>query len=552
MAQQPPAGWKPLGNGGYQNPASGTVIYPDGHGGWSGVPSSPGGSAQPDLPPDYGMPGHPGGPAPRGIKDAGSGRPSNALVAQKSHIFSMSPRARQAYLRSMGYRVNIDGKSGPQTASAAWSFVHGHGPGWYNNQSADWQQSIWNQHFAQYHKPAPGDVNGTAPQTGTGKQKDPNNRQTQDAGNQQFSGNMPNSGLGADLGLGVAELYKLAGEGQMVDPRTAATMGTMLDPKAAGAAAAEAQYGQALRDAQRQVAYLPRQAAQDQADLQSWYGILGNKMAGYTKAEAAMADSLINSAKGDTAGLVNAMGGDANLSAGDITASGNNNVADLQALKLVGAQGDSELAQAIAGEGVSMRTRQRILDQNALTDAQNKLSDTQKAYGATQTQALQDAIDKNNALAQARLQARMGIIGANNGVLDARAQRLAGAISAEEGAASLGPSLDYKTAMAAKAAAAASGRSGKLGTNQPKGAWVNLNGTQRQHLSQTAIQSVQAGIQAKDSVPNIVSKVVNYYRSQGLHPANNPEVAQAIVGALQAGGIQPDKSWAIVKWAHLG
>lgn len=480
-------------------------------------------------------------------RDAGSGR-GELSVAERSKIWNMSPRARQAYLRSMGYSVKVDGQSGPQTASAAWSYVHGHDASFFNSKGRDWQQSVWNQHFAKYHKPAPGDP----PTTGDSspKAQHPNNRDPQSAGDTPFGADSPYSpGLAADLAYGVRTLYGLAKGGAKIDPNLADSMGTMLDAKGLGAAAAEAQYGANLRAQLAEVNRLPGQAKQNQADLTSWYGKVGDRQRLSAAADAAMANSLITDSQGASAGVINALGGGANPSAGDLGQAGENETATLRALKLAGATGSSEIAAAIGAEGLSARTRQRNIDQQALVDAQNRLYDTQQASGAARTKAEQDAIDRNNALAQARLQARTGIIGQNNALLDARAQRVAAALSAEEGAASLGPDLAYKGALAKAAVARAMTPASP--SKQPKGAWVNLNGAQRRQLTADATGLVQAGVERGDTTPNIVSRVVNSYRAQGLHPANNPEVAQAIVGVLQANGIKVRGDWAIAKWAGL-
>lgn len=478
-------------------------------------------------------------PRQTGVRDAGSGR-GIIPAAQRSRIFDMTPRARQLYLRSMGFNVKVDGKSGPQTASAAWSFTHGHDASFFNHQGRDWQQSIWNQHFAKFHtSPSPHDPSTLAHESGAGTPVDKNNHGGPgNAGDAQFSGS-PMSGLGADIGQGVSDLYALAKSGTLVDPKQGALVGTMRDANAEGAAAAEAQYGQSIRDNARLIQNLPGEGRQHIADIKSWYGQVADKQNRAGADNAAMADALIKSSGAASAGLVNALGGDANASAGDLASAGEQEAASLRALKLAGALGSSDLSSAIGAEGLSARTRQRLTDENALTDAQNKATDLAKSAGAASTLARSDALAANNSLSQTRYSNRMGATSQNNALIGDRAQRTAAALAAEEGAAALGPDLAYKSALAA-----AAGRKALATptTKLPKGAFDNTDAKTKGVVADSAVQAAQ-GIRAnKGTVEDAVKTVNNLYRSRGWS-LKNPRVKKAVIASLRGAGWNVDPTW---------
>lgn len=537
MAQQkPPVGWVPTGNGGYKNPASGTVIYPNGRGGWTGVSS--GGSAQSGLPADYGNSkiGGKNDPAPT-IRDAGSGR-GTMSTADKSKIFNMTPRARQLYLKSMGYNVKVDGKSGPQTASAAWAFVHGKSASFYNQQGRDWQNSIWNQHFAKYHTPTKDDPSPTVAQSGAGKVPGNDNNSTPaDAGNAQFSG----SALGTSIGNNLDYLDSLSHAGTLVNAKQALSLGTMQDPDAAGSAAAELAYGQSLRDQQRVLDNLPAQAKQHQADLTSWYGQVSDRQQQGADAAQKLADSLISSSSGVGAGLVSALGGGANPSAADLSTAVGNNTAGLQALKVAGALGASDMSAAIGAAGAGAKSTQAITDQNAITQAQQALDDLRAQYGATSTQAKQVAIGANNDLSQQRLSDYASLVGQNNSLINDRSQRAAAALSAGLSAAALGPSLALKQAQTASDYA-------KAGvTSLGKGAFDNTDAKTKGAVADAAVTAASTIISKGGTPEQAVQAVNNLYRSRGWS-LKNPRVVKAVMASLRGAGVKVDPHW----WAKFG
>lgn len=481
------------------------------------------------------------------VRDAGSGR-GDISPAQKSRIFDMTPRARQLYLRSMGFNVKVDGNSGPQTAAAAWSFVHGHNASWYNQQGRDWQQSIWNQHFAKYHKvSSPHDPSTVAPAASAGAPVDKNNHGGPgNPSDSQFSGSM-DAGLASVIGGGLSTLDRLSRGGTLLNPALGDKVGTLLDPTTAGAAAAESAYGQSIRDNARVIARAPGEAAQHLADLKSWYGKVGEKQAAGAADVQDMADKLISSSEGAKAGLTSALGGDANMSATDLGAAGENEAATLRALKLVAASGADEMSGAIGAEGLSARTRQRILDENALTDARNKATDLTAQAGAVSTKAQQDAIAANNAVEQQRFSNHAGIVGANNALIGDRAQRTAALLSASEAAAMLPANMAYKSATGAAALAKARAASLPNGGKLPKGAFDNTDAKTKGSVADSAVQAASAIIANKGSVEDAVKTVNNLYRSRGWS-LKNPRVVKAVMASLRGAGIQVDPQW----WAKFG
>lgn len=560
MAQvRPPAGWQPTHDGGYRNPASGTVIYPDGRGGWTGT--SVGGTAQPAAPANLGgggvattgphsLAGHVAPPVVT-LRDAGSGTPDPVIAQhERSKIYSMSPRQRQLYLRSMGYNVKVDGKSGPQTAAAAWSFVSGKDSRFFNNQGRDWQQSIWNKYFAKYH-PADASVSATPPKATT--QTTPADKNNHSAApqpsNAQYSDSIPTN-LSDSISSGLGDLDALAGSGTLIDAKKALQIGTLLNATQAGNAAVENGFGQSMRDNARLVANLPNQAAGHQEDLKNWYAQVLNTLKVGSARDASAANDAISSSEGATGAIASALGDNANGGLYDVTSAGNNGTAALRALQLAGSIGSTDLAAAIAAQGVGARANQRLTDQSDLNDAINQGNDLRAQAGAARTTAVQSAQQANNSLSEARLSDYAGLVGQNNSLVNDRAQRVAASLAAKEAAAELPIDVSYKASQTAannagalKAIQTAHAAMTKL----PRGAFDATDAKTKGSVADAAVTAAHTIIQNKGSVEQAVQAVNNLYRSRGWS-LRNPRVVKAIMASLRGAGIKVDPHW----WAKFG
>lgn len=475
-------------------------------------------------------------------------------------IWKLTPIARQRLLKQLGYNVKLDGKAGPQTAAAAWAYAHGKDPKWYNNKGRDWQMAIWNQHFAAQNPQALGrgyvgnDTPALKPQAGPGVQTHKNNTDAQQRSDAQFSGNDPaasmagsalDSAFTAVLGDTNA-LAAGANTGVLTDSRSAGRIGTLLDRLKAGDAAVETGFGQTLRDSTREVANLPGRNAQSLADVKNWYDQVASKQAEGAKSTGTMADSLIAAQMAEGASVVNALGGDANLGAGDVAKVGADQAANLRALKLIGASGASELAGAIGSEGLSARIRERVRGENALTTARNTLSDTTAKAGAARTAAEMAADEANNQIMQQRFENTTHVVDSNNAIRQQRFQNTVAAAQARIAALAAVPDLATATAQAnfamsnPTAAFTKSSADGK--SKVAKGSWANTSAKDKGAVANQATTAIQGLSEKGASMDEIVRTVNSIYRAQGWSLAN-PRVVKAIRSTLEGMGFRTKDEW---------
>lgn len=384
-ASQPPIGWKPVGGGGYKNPASGTVIYPNGNGGWQMDPASDPQANGPGSAGHLNLNGSPtqGPQNTSGMSNDPVHDVANAHQPVQNGMNATQIRSMQQFLNNHGFQVAQDGIMGPQTKSAAAAFRANHKGG-----------EAWNAAHGIGTHPHPDrgfrDANlGTPPG---------------DKGGKDGKRTVDNAGSGSGTGSQLQALLQslLSGGG---------TVGSGYDAQSFGDAAAAPDEAQAATFL-RQIGANPKQEAQNQADISQWYG-LDPKTKSYqlsvlgrlaqAKTGGAQAATDIGGNMGDLAkSLAGSIGGAANDGSGSVLAAGQNSAGTVAALGQAQSDYASNMDPLLRAEATGAASREKGSNSQALLDLQDKLAAAQGQAKADRAGGVMGATDKNNALAQQR------------------------------------------------------------------------------------------------------------------------------------------------------
>jgi hypothetical protein len=295
-------------------------------------------------------------------------------------------RSMQQFLVNKGFHVSVDGIMGPQTKAAAAAFRANHKGG------EDWsaKQGIGVHPAA---KPTPDhgfrDANLLAP---SGPSRAP-----ADGGPVPPP---PGGGTGGALQALLSSL--LSGGGNV---------GVGYDPQGFGNAAAAPDEAQAAAYL-RQIGANPKQEAQNQSDISSWYGldpgaasyklsVLGRL--GQARSRDAQAATDASSNIGDLAkSLAGSIGGAANDGSASVLGAGTDAAGTMAALGESSKQYADDMNPLLAAEARGAQSRERGANSQALLDLQDKLAQARGQATADRAQEVMGAVDKNNSLAQQR------------------------------------------------------------------------------------------------------------------------------------------------------
>lgn len=289
-------------------------------------------------------------------------------------------RAMQQFLNNHGFQVAQDGILGPLTKSAAAAFRANHKGG-----------EAWNKAHGIGVHPAARD---TAP----------GGRGPAGGGTGGGGGGTPPapmaSGYSADFNSLLSAL--LAGGGQV---------GSMADPRSFGDAAAAPDVATALA-LSRQIGANPKQEAQNQADISSWYGldptassyklsVLG-RLAQARKLDAGAATAA-SSNIGDLAkSLAGSIGGAANDGSASVLGAGTDAAGTMAALGEAQKQYADQMDPLLRAEAVGAASREKAANSQTMLDLQDKLAAARGQGASDRAQAVLAVLDKNNALSQQR------------------------------------------------------------------------------------------------------------------------------------------------------
>ena len=321
----------------------------------------------------------------------GGGRDTPVHFQGKSVPGGLAPltpqqvRNMQQFLVNHGFAVAQDGVFGPQTKAAAAAFRANHKGG------VQW--SAKNGIGVHPHGHA-GDAAaaGTPPGGGTGTTTP--------------------TPTGVDAGGAFNKLLQqLLAQGGNV--------GTPFDAKALGDAAAAP--SDALAAAYtRQIAQNPRQSAQNQSDISSWYGldpkdpnfklsVLGRLAQARGRDAQASTDAASN--VGDIAKqLASSIGGSANDGSGMVASAGADAAGTMEALGAASKQYADDMNPLLAAEARGSMSKEKATSQQQLLALQDQLAQAQGQSKADRASGMAGARDKNNALGQQRFANRGNLL----------------------------------------------------------------------------------------------------------------------------------------------
>ena len=423
-------------------------------------------------------------------------------------------RAMQQFLVNHGFAVNQDGIYGAQTKAAAAAFRANHKSG------AAWSAT----HGTGVHPASkPGGASALASDAGGG------NGSTPVATGPNTEGAF-NALLGALLGQG-------------------GKVGSMLDPNAYGAAAAAPSTALAATLAQ-QAAQNPQQAAQDESDISSWYGldpratsyqlsVLGRLAQAKGKDAAAATDASSNI--GALAkSLAGSIGGSANDGSAQVAAAGTDAAGTMAAVGQANTDYANAMNPLLAAEATGAMSRDKASKAQELQTLRDQMAQAQGQARADRAAGMSGAIDKNNALGQQRF-ADQGNLLSTLGQMQAVDPNEVGLKDAK-----LAAQIDQIRAGTAKTASG-------LASAAAKAQKMDIGNTTREiidHLGYGSIPTTGQAIVPTSDHQRLATTIGAFLRSQGLRPGDGQfkKIGDAILGSFvdeHGRPIQPGAGWAI-------
>jgi hypothetical protein len=307
---------------------------------------------------------------------------ANGVVMTPEHI-----RAMQQFLVNHGFKIAVDGVYGPETQTAAAAY-RTHRPG---------AAPTWNANHGRAVKPSElspqARVAVNTPPVGKGK-------------------NPPRSTAGVTpdpTSALIASLFSQGGDvGQMIDPNYYA-------------AAAAAPDNAAVQSLLQEIALDPKQEAQNQYDISSWYGLnpkdpnyalsvlgrLGQAKAG----DAGVASDAASNVSQIASALAGSIGGAANGGAGALAAAGANDAGMMGALGKANTDYADNMNPLLAAEARGQMLKDKAANSQALMDLQAQLAAARGQATADAANARGNAIGTNNSLAQQRFADKGNLLG---------------------------------------------------------------------------------------------------------------------------------------------
>jgi hypothetical protein len=299
-----------------------------------------------------------------------------SLGGGSAQLTAAQVRSMQQFLVNHGFNVAQDGIMGPQTKAAAQAFRTDHKAG------AKWSAAngIGVHPSVQPH----GSTGDTVPAKTT--------RTTAGAG--------AGSGLDARSTFNSLLSALLAAGGHT---------GSMLDPTSFGDAAAAPSAALAAT-LSRQAAQNPKQEAQNQSDISSWYGldpqdpnyklsVLGRLAEARTRDASAATDASSNVS--DIAKqLASSIGGSANDGSAQVAAAGADAAGTMGALGEASKQYADDMSPLLTAEARGASSKESATSQQALLDLQDKLAQARGQATADRATGVAGATDRHNALGQ--------------------------------------------------------------------------------------------------------------------------------------------------------
>lgn len=264
-------------------------------------------------------------------------------------------KAAQQFLKAQGYDIDVDGKMGPQTASARDAYGKGQSPA---SLSAWWRRRI------------------AAEQAAAAK--------AQSAAN----GGKPNataSGNGGGGGGAGARTNPAAGTAQSVMDLFAPILGmaseSMIDPASYASNAAGYEFDPIISDLERQIGRAPGEAESHLAQIQGWYDQVEGRRGEMQEANDQVIQGSIGNQQSAVEGFINAIGGSSNPGSQGVAQQGSIDVAGLQGQGLATQTFDRDMASILALQGAESLVDQRKRDELTLADLRSQLMSAKSGKG---------------------------------------------------------------------------------------------------------------------------------------------------------------------------
>lgn len=264
-------------------------------------------------------------------------------------------KAAQQFLKAQGYDLALDGKMGPQTASARDAYRKGQSP---ESLAAWWRRKI------------------AANQAATAREQAKANPVTRAQGGTKA----PKGGVaGASTG------------GSLFGDLISQAMESLIDPGSYAAAGAGYEFDPLIADLQSQIDRAPGEAAMHQQNIADWYNQVEGRRAEMQGANDTVIQGTVNNQQSAVEGFINAIGGSSNPGSQGVAQQGSIDVAGLQGQGLATQTFDRDMAAVLALQGAESKVNQQRVDQMTLEDLRNELSGLKKGKGQLLTKLLGDA-----------------------------------------------------------------------------------------------------------------------------------------------------------------
>jgi hypothetical protein len=405
--------------------------------------------------------------------------PGDRRLARQTNLAGMSPKQIQKMLIARGYDVgHPDGKLGSRTKTAMDAYIKGKPPKQYNDWAAQHYRSVV--------------VRGSKPSA-------------------LAAGGQSNVAGPPPVGGGAAGGGKASG-GPKINLAGLDAIGSNIGvdtPEGFADAVAQAQAGQGVTDAQRQIDQAPGQYAQNSHDIEHWYQQVLDSQGVAAGRDKEMGAAGTGSIKDAVAAMVAGLGGSANEGSASVAQAGAQDVGMMQALATNQDQYNQDVRPLMQAESAGASTRERARQSTDMRDLQNKLTDAKTAKGAARIQALMQIRQSNNQLAQQRFENQLNLSNAKEAAL------MNGLKIANGGLSAVSPNVLAKAS----------------------------NGAMNQFVHYDDQGNQLPGYSTKGMDPQqVVRNVNNAYLGMGLN-LKDPRVGQSAMATLRALGVQPDPRW---------
>lgn len=403
-------------------------------------------------------------------------------LKRRVNLADMNPKQIRRMLAAHGYDVPTVGGMNGHLKTAMDAYIKGKPPKQYNTWAAKRYVSVVMK-GADPKKVAAG---GGGVLSGPGGSKPPK------------PGNAPpkkNGGNGGGPGINA-----LAAIGNNIGVDT---------PESFADAVAQAEAGQGVTDAQRQINEAPAQYAQNTHDIGHWYDqVLDSQATAATRDKQIGAAGTASIADAVRA-MVSSLGGSANEGSGMVAAAGKQDADMMQALATNQDQYNQDVRPLMQAESAGAMSRERARQSTDMRDLQHRLTDAKTAKGAARIEALMKIRSDNNQLAQQRFSNQLQVANLTQAGLIAQGK------SIQANNKSLSPNTLAKAS----------------------------NGAMNQFVAYDDQGNQLPGYSTKKYNPQqVVQMVNNSYLGMGLN-LKDPRVGQSAMATLRALGIQPDPRW---------